>query len=110
MRSPWISRRRCKQHVDIFGDYAFRKRAGLRTTGDVPSIGHCLRRGVSNWPAVHQSRLPYLVERREDVQHCFIRLMTEDGDFEGAVSLSTGTTRRVQKRFQAIKQLVEEFV
>ena len=51
-----------------------------------------------------------LNKKREDVQRRFIQLMSEDDDFNNAISYSTGTPRRVRKRFQAIKQLVEEFI
>ena len=94
---------------DIFGDYAFRKRISMRDR----------RRPVSkalfeSW-SVQLARcspelIRVLVERREDVQRRFIRLMLEDEEFNNAISYSTGTPRRVQKRFQAIKQLVEEFI
>ena len=94
---------------DIFGENAFRKPPGENNRR------RPVNRALFETWSVQLARcspeqIAILVERREDVQHRFTRLMTEDGDFEGAVSLSTGTTRRVQKRFQAIKQLVEEFV
>lgn len=94
---------------DIFGEYAFRKRISM----------HDRRRPVSkalfeSWSVqlAHCSpeQIRVLVEKREDVQRRFIQLMLEDEEFNNAISFATGTPRRVQKRFQAIKQLVEEFI
>ena len=95
--------------LDIFGRYAFRKRISM----------HDRRRPVSkalfeSWSVqlAHCSpeQIRVLIEKRQDVQGQFIRLMAEDEDFNNAISYSTGTPRRVQKRFHAIKQLVEEFI
>ena len=94
---------------DIFGEYAFRKRTNIDDR----------RRPVSkalfeSWSVqlarCSQDQIGVLVEKREDVQRRFIRLILEDDDFNNAISYSTGSPRRVQKRFQAIKQLVEELL
>ena len=94
---------------DIFGEYAFRKRTDIDDRRRPVSkalfeswsvqLAHCL-----------PDQIRVLVEKRKDVQRRFIRLMSEDEDFNNAISYSTGTPRRVRKRFQAIKQLVEEFI
>lgn len=94
---------------DIFGEYAFRKRISWDDR----------RRPVSkalfeSWSvqlarcSLEQIRV--LVEKCKDVQRQFIRLMLEDDDFNNAISYSTGTPRRLQKRFRAIEQLVKEFI
>ena len=94
---------------DIFGRYAFRKRISM----------HDRRRPVSkalfeSWSVqlarCSPEQMRVLIKKREDVQRRFIQLMSEDDDFNNAISYSTGTPRRVRKRFQAIKQLVEEFI
>ena len=94
---------------DIFGEYAFRKRTNIDDR----------RRPVSkalfeSWSVqlAHCSpeQIRVLVEKREDVQRRFIQLMSVDEEFNNAISFATGTPRRVQKRFQAIKQLVEELL
>lgn len=94
---------------DIFGEYAFRKRTSMSDR----------KRPISKilfevWSAQLACRSPeqvrVLVKRREDVQSRFIRLIEEDDEFERAISLSTNTVRRVRKRFQAVQQLVEEFI
>ena len=92
---------------DIFGENAFRKPSngrrppinkGIFEAWSV-QLAHCLPEQISA-----------LVERRNDVQCSFKKLMTEDGDFLEAISYATGSPQNVQKRFQAIEQLVKEFV
>ena len=92
---------------DIFGENAFRKppndrrppiNKGIFEAWSV-QLAHCLPEQISA-----------LVERRNDVQCRFKKLMTEDGDFLEAISYATGSPQNVQKRFQAIEQLVKEFV
>ena len=94
---------------DIFGEYAFRKRTNIDDR----------RRPVSkalfeSWSVqlarCSPEQIRVLVEKREDVQRRFIQLMSVDEEFNNAISFATGTPRRVRKRFQAIKQLVEEFI
>ena len=92
---------------DIFGENAFRKppndrrppiNKGIFEAWSV-QLAHCLPEQISA-----------LVERRNDVQCRFKKLMTEDGDFLEAISYATGSPQNVQKRFQAIEQLIKEFV
>ena len=94
---------------DIFGEYAFRKRTSMSDR----------KRPISKilfevWSAQLACRSPeqirVLVKRRAEVQSRFIRLIEEDDEFERAISLSTNTVRRVRKRFQAVQQLIEEFI
>ena len=94
---------------DIFGNDAFRK----RTSADAP------RRFVSKalfetWSVAlarsSPERIAYLVEHKEETRRAFIALMSEDSDFERAVSYATSTPRRLKKRFEAIDRLVEELV
>ena len=92
---------------DIFGENAFRKPSNGRRSPINKGIfeawsiqlAHCLPEQIST-----------LVGRRDDVQCRFKKLMTEDGDFLEAISYATGSPQNVQKRFQAIEQLVKEFV
>lgn len=92
---------------DIFGENAFRKPSSERRLPINKGIfeawsvqlAHCLPEQIST-----------LVERRNDVQCRFKKLMTEDGDFLEAISYNTGSPQHVQKRFQAIEQLVKELV
>ena len=102
-------RRAMRAAADIFGDDAFRKRY-------VPGAG---RRQI-NMPlfeawSVQLARcspeqIDRLVERRDAVRERFTALLNEDQEFEQAISSSTGTPRRIRKRFAAIRDLVQEVV
>ena len=48
-----------------------------------------------------------LVSNREKIVAEFITLMKTDGEFERAITYSTGTRSRVRKRFQSIDRLIE---
>ena len=94
---------------DTFGNDAFRKRTDTWAS----------RRPVSKalfetWSVqlarCSPAQIATLVERRDDVRSRFIDLMCSDGEFDRAISYSTGTPSRVKKRFEAIKSLVEAFV
>ena len=92
----------------IFGNDAFRKRTSQNDN----------RRPVSRalfevW-SVHLARcspsqLNTIVENRNEVRQRFVRLLTEDADFERAISYSTGVPARIRKRFSAIDQLLKDF-
>ena len=97
------------QRPRFFGENAFRKPLGENNR----------RRPVNRalfeaWSVqlvrCSPEQIDILVERREDVQCRFMQLMTEDDDFDRAVSSGTGAPRHVRIRFQAIQQLVEELV
>ena len=92
---------------DIFGENAFRKPSSERRLPINKGIfeawsvqlAHCL-----------PEQIRVLVERRNEIQCRFKKLVIEDGDFLEAISYATGSPQNVQKRFQAIEQLVKEFV
>ena len=94
---------------DIFGEYAFRKRT--RMDDRTRPISKIL---FEVWSAqlarCSPDQIRVLVKRRKDVQRRFMELIAKDDEFERAISLSTNTRRRVKKRFQAVQQLVEEFI
>ena len=48
-----------------------------------------------------------LVNSREKIVEEFITLMRTDGEFERAITYSTGSRARVRKRFQSIDRLIE---
>ena len=48
-----------------------------------------------------------LVNSREKIAEEFITLMRTDGEFERAITYSTGARSRVRKRFQSIDRLIE---
>ena len=93
----------------IFGGDAFRKRYGADD----------FRRPISMalfeaWSVqlarCSQEQLDRLVERRDEVRERFMALLNRDQEFEKAVSVSTGTPRRIRKRFAAIREFVQELV
>ena len=93
----------------IFGDDAFRKRSHWDHN----------RRAVSRalfevW-SVHLARLDSaqiatVLAGKEKVKEKFMELMNIDSDFDRAISYSTGGPQRVHKRFDAVKELLEEIL
>lgn len=93
--------------ADIFGNDAFRKRyvpSDSRYQISMPlfeawsvQLARCSREQIDR-----------LVERREEVRERFMALLNQDQEFEQAISSSTGTLRRIRKRFAAIRDLVQE--
>jgi hypothetical protein len=61
-----------------------------------------------NLAARSKDELDHLVRRKTRVRSAFMDLMNTDQEFEISVSSSTGTPRRVVKRFSAIKGLIEK--
>ena len=51
-----------------------------------------------------------LVAQREAVRKRFMALLSEDPEFEKAISMSTGTSQRIRTRFAAIRDLVQGFL
>ena len=97
-----------KAAYDIFGDDAFRKRTHPRYSRQ--RVNRALFEAwsvqLARCPSEHVERL---VRERSHVKSEFIRLMNRDQEFVDSISLSTGTPRRVHKRFKAIRQLIEDF-
>ena len=95
--------------VRIFGDDAFRKR--FRADDGRNQISIAL---FETW-AVQLARcspkeIDGLADRCEDVRARFMTLLNEDTEFEKAISVSTGTSQRIRKRFTAIRDLVQGFL
>ena len=94
---------------DIFAEDAFRKRTNE----------YDMRRPVNRalfevW-SVNLSRhspeqIKVIVGQSDEVKHRFMDLMRNDRDFDRAISLATGTPQRVQKRFKAIAQVLEDLL
>ena len=93
----------------IFGDDAFRKRyvrSDSRRQVSMP-LFEAWSVQLARCP---QERIDRLVERRDEVRERFMSLLNQDPEFEKAISASTGTPRRIRKRFAAIRDLVQELV
>ena len=92
---------------DIFGENAFRKPSSERR---LP-----INKGIFEAWTVQLARcspeqISALVERQNDIQCRFKNLIAEDSKFSDSITYTTGSPQHVQKRFQAIEQLVKEFV
>ena len=93
---------------ETFGNDAFRKRTDS-WSGRRPVSKALFETWSVQLARCSPAQIATLVDRREDVQSQFIELMRNDGEFDRAISYATGTPSRVQKRFEAIRTLVEEF-
>ena len=91
----------------IFGENAFRKPSNDRRRP--------INKGIFEAWSVQLARcspeqISALVERRNDIQCRFKKLMAGDTEFSDSITYTTGSPEHLQKRFQAIEQLVKEFV
>ena len=102
-RAMWAAR-------DIFGKYAFRKRYDIDEDRLRPVSKALFEAWSVQLARCSPEQVADLVRRREEVAYDAISLLGEDGEFERAISYSTGTPRHVRKRFKAIKQLVDELL
>jgi hypothetical protein len=92
----------------IFANDAFRKRYndGLGTRRNPISKALFEAWGV-NLARKTDHELRVLVNKRDEVRSLSVKLMTEDRDFDVAISYGTGVPERVKKRFKAVKDLIE---
>jgi len=94
----------------IFGNDAFRKRS--RPDAPRSPINKALFESWSvNLSKLNDAQIQILVERKEQLQEGFIRLMNDrdvEPKFESSISQGTGDTRKVKRRFSAIEQLIQE--
>ena len=93
----------------IFGEFAFRKR--YKHADRKRPVNTAL---FETW-GVHLARcssgqIEELIKRKRQVVSRSINLTKIDSEFEDAVSTSTAAPRRVQKRFIAVGNLIQEFV
>ncbi len=102
-------RRAMQAAYDIFDRSAFRKPSGESERRRAVNRALLEVWGVG-LARCSPEQIDILVERREDVKRRFAQLIAEDDDFDRAISYATSSPKRVQKRFQAVQQLVEEFV
>jgi uncharacterized protein DUF262 len=91
----------------IFDNDAFRKRNDPDARRKMVSKALFEAWSV-NLAARSNEELDRLVRRKVRLRSAFIDLMNKDAEFEVAISSSTGTPKRVAKRFSAIKTIIEE--
>jgi Protein of unknown function DUF262 len=94
----------------IFGNDAFRKRS--RSDAPRSPINKALFESWSvNFSKLNNEQIQTLIERKEQLKEAFIRLMNDrevEPKFETSISVGTGDTRKVKRRFSAIEQLIQE--
>ncbi len=93
----------------VFGDDAFRKRFRPGAIRNQISIA-LFETWAVQLARCSSGQIERLVAQREAVRKGFMALLNTDTEFEKAISVSTGTTRRIRKRFAAIRDLVQEFL
>ena len=94
---------------EIFGENAFRKPPG--ESNRRRPISKALFEAWSVPLASCSSReIDSLIERRALVEQRFGRLLSEDSEFDNAISYGTSSPWRVHKRFQSVRKIVEEFI
>jgi Protein of unknown function DUF262 len=95
---------------EIFGDTAFRKRSSLDVRR--APINKALFESWSvSLSKLNDEQIQVLVERKEELQEGFVRLMNDriaEPRFELSISQGTGDTRKVKRRFSAVEQLINE--
>jgi uncharacterized protein with ParB-like and HNH nuclease domain len=95
---------------EIFGNDAFRKRS--RADAPRSPINKALFESWSvNFSKLDAEQIKTLIERKEQLKEGFIRLMNDrevEPKFETSISVGTGDTRKVKRRFSAIEQLIQE--
>ena len=96
-----------KAASDIFGKDAFRKRYDYDDKRK--PINKALLEAWSVGLATCSTvELKKLVRRRKRLQGRFIEILNDDDDFNISISTSTGTPKRVKKRFAEVESLIEE--
>jgi hypothetical protein len=92
---------------EIFDAYAFRKRYS-RETSRLPINKALFEAWSVNLARLDDGQIKCLINCKDIVQERFIALMKEDRDFENSISLSTGSSKRIEYRFKTIKKLIDE--
>ena len=93
----------------VFGNDAFRKRYRSRDGRHQISLA-LFEAWAVQLARCSPAQVDELVARRAQVRRRFMALLNGDTEFEKAISVSTGTSQRIRKRFTAIRDLVQEFV
>ena len=95
--------------ASIFGEDAFRKR--YKPDDSRRPVSKALFEAWSVQLArCSPEQINTLISRSEEVRQRFMVLMNQDSDFDRAISYATGIPQRVNKRFSAVKQLVQGMV
>lgn len=90
--------------IVLFGRYAFRKFFGVDTRRG-PISKALFEATAVNLALLSDKAIKRLIDRKEKVVAAMAELMASDSDFLAAITSTTGTRRRVSKRFNAIEIL-----
>lgn len=100
-------RQAMKCATDVFGEHAFRKWRG--GTGKSPINKALFETVAVNLATLSAEERSALVAFRDDVLKGFFELM-KDWDFDRAISVATGDTKKVRTRFAAMAELFRRVV
>ena len=100
-------RRAMRVATAIFGQYAFRKRYSIDEEWLRPINKALFESWSVQFARCSQEQTDRLIRHRREVEERSVVLLNDDTEFEKSVSLSTGTTQRIQKRFAAVRDLVQ---
>ena len=94
---------------EIFLDDAFRKRYFVEDQRNPinKALFEAWGVGLANCSF---DEIEVLVRKRKKIKSEFIKLLNKDWDFEGAISTSTGSQKRVKKRFSTIESFIQRFL
>lgn len=90
----------------IFGKAAFRKQTQNNKRRSTISKA-LFEAWAVNLDRLSDEQLALLIQRKDAVQDKFRRLMTEDNEFDKSISYGTGDYKRVQYRFDKIRDLIQ---
>ena len=92
----------------IFGSQAFRRPPA--STSRYPVNVALFETWSFQLARCTQTEIDCLVERRDEVQKRFEERLLQDSEFDRSISFSTANQNRILKRFQTIKELIEETI
>jgi hypothetical protein len=93
----------------IFGEDAFRKRYSINDRRK-PMNKALFEVWTVNLSKLERDKIIKLIKNKKAVKKEFIHLLNTDEEFDKSISTSTGDRRRVQKRFEAIEELIKQVV
>ena len=92
---------------DIFDDDAFRKRYNSNEKRK-PLNKALFEIWTVKLSKLQNDKIKHLVARKNILKNEFINLLNNDEEFEKAITSATGDKKRVEKRFNAIEELIEK--
>lgn len=103
-------RKAMRAAFDIFNNDAFRKRYDLNESRRKPINKALFETWGAGLACRSDEEIEVLVTCKDKIISQFVSLMNDDSEFDAAISSSTGVPARVKKRFQAIDELIEEYL